>query len=503
MDKPNRGPDTQPETWLNTPPAEASSLPAEQPPAWGPPGAAPEQPFYSGPATGSGSPPPAPPEGPALYTVPPASPYGTAPGTPYSVPPAYPVGTPPVPGTGIPVSQPSAGMAGYPPFGGMGDNPAAAYPAAPRPGYPYSAPVVPETAEPPTDPSRLRILVAGREPTLPEYEEIARLSSGHGTTLAAAMALLVLLFGWMAIVDAAFRGNRAVISATILLVLASILLLVMGLVAGKVRMDRKRRMVYFTQMADPETAQGRKLEFYDDRIEAVSARGTSVLPFSEVTAYIETRQVIALISGELGVFIRGQDLTAYDAGLIRAFLSARVPAKLVRIKAALAPCLSQPLPIPVLSNRDEVLARAQVPYSAAAERRTRGRRLLSTLPAVLPMLLLLGTAMAQYLFLTNWFLLDTAVFFAGFTAVYLLAGLLFLAAAPRRPTDGTDGVLHLAVTRDGIAFCRKGMAGFAVRACVRPVKASGGVRLILPYTSCFIPESAMEQPAQFRAVLGL
>lgn len=495
MDEPNRGPDTQPETWLNKPPAEAPSLPAEQPPAWEIPAVPADPPISGNPASTPG----VPAYEPAPYTVPPASPYGTAPGTPYSVPPAYPVGTPPVPGTGMPVSQPSAG---YPPFGGMGDNPAV-YPAAPRPGYPYSAPVVPEAAEPTPDPSRLRILVAGREPTLLEYEEIARLSSGHGTTLAAAMALLVLLFGWMAIVDAAFRGNRAVISATILLVLASILLLVMGLVAGKVRMDRKRRMVYFTQMADPETAQGRKLEFYDDRIEAVSARGTSVLPFSEVTAYIETRQVIALISGELGVFIRGQDLTAYDAGLIRAFLSARVPAKLVRIRAALAPCLSQPLPIPVLSNRDEVLARAQVPYSAAAERRTRGRRLLSTLPVVLPMLLLLGTAMAQYLFLTNWFLLDTVVFFAGFTAVYLLAGLLFLAAVPRRPADGTDGVLHLAVTRDGIAFCRKGMTGFAVRTCVRPVKASGGVRLILPYTSCFIPESAMEQPAQFRAVLGL
>lgn len=53
---------------------------------------------------------------------------------------------------------------------------------------------------------------------------------------------------------------------------------------------------YSTMMADPAAVQGRKLEFYDDRIESVSARGTSVIPFADVTAYIETMRVIALVS---------------------------------------------------------------------------------------------------------------------------------------------------------------------------------------------------------------
>ena len=501
MDEPNHRP-AQPEAGQNTPPAEAPSLPSEQPPAWEIPGAPANPPLYGGSAA-SGAPAYRPPEGPAPYTVPPASPYGTAPGTPYSIPPAYPAGTPPVPGTGMPVSQSFDGMGGYPPFSGGYGGPAPMNTAAPGPGYPYSPPAAPQATGAAPDPSRLRILVSGREPTQPEYAEIARLTSGHGTTLAAAMALLVLLFGWMAVIDAAFGGNRGILTATILLVLASLLLLAVGMVRAKTRMDRKRQLVYFTQMADPETLQGRKLEFYDDRIEVASARGTSVLPFSEVTAYIETSQVIALLSGGYCVFIRGLDLTAYDAGLIRAHLKARVPAKLVRIKGTLVPGLSQPLPIPVFASRDEVLARARIPYSAAEERRQRGRRLLATLPVVLPMLLLLGTAMAQYVILSDWFLLDTAVFFAGFTAVYLLAGLLFRATVPRRPRDETDDALHLAITRDGVAFCRKGKTGFAVRACVRPTNASGGVRLVLPYTSCFIPESAMEQPAQFRALLGL
>lgn len=213
---------------------------------------------------------------------------------------------------------------------------------------------VPQEPEEKADPSRLRILVAGRPLTLMEYLEILRLSSGHGTTLLVALVLLVLLFEWMAIGDAALGGNDALMSATFLLVMVSSLLLLLGVVWSRLRTDRKRRLAYSTMMADPAAVQGRKLEFYDDRIESVSARGTSVIPFADVTAYIETMRVIALVSGDRCIYIRGQDLTAYDAGLIRSFLRTRVPAKLVRIKAPLIPCLYDPLPIPVFSNRDEV-----------------------------------------------------------------------------------------------------------------------------------------------------
>lgn len=74
-----------------------------------------------------------------------------------------------------------------------------------------------------------------------------------------------------------------------------------------------------------------------------------------------------------------------------------------------------------------MLARACIPYTKQAERRTRIQRFLSALPVVLPMLLALATAMAQYVVLTNWFLLDVAAFFTGFTAVYLLAGAVLIA----------------------------------------------------------------------------
>lgn len=520
MDEQNRRPDPQPESWLDTLPERPDSgpgqvpVPAEPPPSREiPEGQAPLPPVPTlggwddaGGTDFQNVPVAVPSYGvPAPYTVPPASPYGTVPGTPYGVPPAYPAAPP----AGFPpYNQPSGG---YPPSG-MG------YPPAPA-GTPMGIPSewggaasvgffgdpspVPQEPEEKADPSRLRILVAGRPLTLMEYLEILRLSSGHGTTLLVALVLLVLLFEWMAIGDAALGGNDALMSATFLLVMVSSLLLLLGVVWSRLRTDRKRRLAYSTMMADPAAVQGRKLEFYDDRIESVSARGTSVIPFADVTAYIETMRVIALVSGDRCIYIRGQDLTAYDAGLIRSFLRTRVPAKLVRIKAPLIPCLCDPLPIPVFSNRDEVLARACIPYTKQAERRTRIQRFLSALPVVLPMLLALATAMAQYVVLTNWFLLDVAAFFTGFTAVYLLAGAVLLAFGLRKHADEADDALHLAVTRDGIAFYHKGVAGFAVRACVRPAAAAGGVRLILPHTSYFIPEWAMEQPTQFRSVLGL
>ncbi len=448
MDEQNRRPDPQPESWLDTLPERPDSgpgqvpVPAEPPPSREiPEGQAPLPPVPTlggwddaGGTDFQNAPVAVPSYGvPAPYTVPPASPYGTVPGTPYGVPPAYPAAPP----AGFPpYNQPSGG---YPPSG-MG------YPPAPA-GTPMGIPSewggaasvgffgdpspVPQEPEEKADPSRLRILVAGRPLTLMEYLEILRLSSGHGTTLLVALVLLVLLFEWMAIGDAALGGNDALMSATFLLVMVSSLLLLLGVVWSRLRTDRKRRLAYSTMMADPAAVQGRKLEFYDDRIESVSARGTSVIPFADVTAYIETMRVIALVSGDRCIYIRGQDLTAYDAGLIRSFLRTRVPAKLV------------------------------------------------------------------------WFLLDVAAFFTGFTAVYLLAGAVLLAFGLRKHADEADDALHLAVTRDGIAFYHKGVAGFAVRACVRPAAAAGGVRLILPHTSYFIPEWAMEQPTQFRSVLGL
>lgn len=524
MDEQNRTPDPQSGSRMQPLSEPPAAVPAEQPPAWEMPegrAPAPVSPAAQG-ETGSPKATDAPPPVPAAppygipadnpYTVPPASPYGTAPGTPYGVPPAYPAGSPPVPsGYGVPVPPPYGYPGGgYPPSGFAGTPPAPeGNPAGPSPEWGGASSIgffggpAPLKAEAEPDPNRLRILVGGRPLSPAEYLDIVHLSSGHGTTLLIAVSLLVLLFGWMAVGDAVLSGNQGLMSATFLLVLASALLLILGVAWDRSRLNRKRKLAYSTMMADPAAAQGHRLEFYDDRIEMVSARGTSTLFLSDITAYIETTRVLALVFGNRYIYVRAQDLTVYDAGLIRSFLRARVPAKLVRIKAPLIPCLYEPLPIPAFSNSDEVLARACVPYSKKAERRSRMRRFWSTLPVVLPMLLLLSTAMAQYAVLSNWFLLDVAAFFVGFAAVYLLAGAVLLAAGLRPPAGEEDSALHLAITRDGVAFYQKGAAGFAVRACVRPAADAGGIRLILPYTSYFVPESAMEQPTQFRAVLGL
>ncbi len=513
MDENDRFPDMPPEPQVNHTPAEQGDspaqpgpIPAEQPPAWlgADPTAPAERPGTTPPVSPYGTPPGVP------YTVPPASPYGTMPGTPYGVPPAYPpYGQPYPPAYGAPMPPPVYGPGGGYPPPSVGQPPAWTAPVSPYgavpPGYgmppnPWEIPAEPEENE---DPDRLRILVGGRPLSLSEYLEIAYLSAGHGVTLLVGMVLLILLFGWMAIGDAATGGNTAVVGATFLLVLVSVLALIGGLVWSRAKQERTHRMAYATQMADPSAAQGQKLEFYTNRIECVTARGTSILPFSEVTAYIETTNVIALFAGTRRIVLRGQDLTAYDAGLIRAFLRRRLPAGLVRIKAPLIPRLYEPLPIPDFASDDEVLARAAVPFSKREERQNRMKRLWSTLPVGLPMLLLMATATAQYAILTNWLLLDVAVFFVGFAALYFIIAALFLTLGVHSPRGDAQENLYVALTRDGVALYQQGMCGFITRACVRPVPAGDGVRLLCPHTSLFIPETAMEQPGQFRAALGL
>lgn len=118
------------------------------------------------------------------------------------------------------------------------------------------------------------------------------------------------------------------------------------------------------------------------------------------------------------------------------------------------------------------------------------------------MLLALATAMAQYVVLTNWFLLDVAAFLRVLP--------LCICSRERFSLPSGSGNTRMRRTMPYIwpspatvsRFTTR-RRGFAVRACVRPAAAAGGVRLILPHTSYFIPEWAMEQPTQFRSVLGL
>lgn len=435
--------------------------------------------------------------------------YGTSyeAGPAYSVPPTGYVSpiygqVPPVGQVPSPGPYPSSGQ--YPPT----------YPVPPVSQSPYgapyggawSAPPPPVEVAEPDDPTKLRILVSGRTLFPQEYAGLRKITAGGGRMMVLLFAALALLFGWMAFSAAVSNASVDVVVATLILLGGSLLFLLIDLLLYSGRFHRKCEAEYATLCYNPNNPAPISIsEFYDDRVVVTTARGSSVVPYSRVTAYMETAGQMALFVDRDFVCWRGADLTPYDAQLIREHLRRHVRPSLVRIKHEVVPCLREPLPIPDLKNDDQLVVRAQIVDGVQEEWHRRMHGLLGQLPELLPMLLVLATATAEYWILSNWFLLDVLAFFGA----YLVGGallavlLLFLGVRSVLKKDAVERVYDLAFTRDGLAIRRNGFTKFVEKQRIRIVPSSEGVRLEMPSETLFVPWTAAENPERLKALLNL
>ena len=400
-----------------------------------------------------------------------------------------PVGQMPPPG---PYPSPSSGQ--YPPV-------------SPAPYAPYGASYgawcpAPEVMEEPEDPARLRILVSGRDLFPQEYVGLRRITAGGGRMATLLFALLTLLFGWMALSAAVTGASGDIVAATLILVTGCLVFLLIDLLLYGSQFHRKCEGEYAAMCYNPNNPAPVNIsEFYDDRVVVTTARGSTVVPYSRVTAYVETAGQIALFVGRDFVCWRGGDLTPYDARLIREHLRRRVHPSVVRIKHEVIPCLQRPLPIPDLNNSDQLVVRARIDHGNWDKRRNRFHGLMAQLPEMLSMLLVLATATAQYWILSNWFLLDVLVFFAVYFLVgLLLALLLLLPVADRQANEDT---WDLAFTRDGLAMRRNGFTGFIYKERIRVVPVRDGVSLEMPSGALLLPWAAVEDAERLKGLLNL
>ena len=316
-------------------------------------------------------------------------------------------------------------------------------------------------------------------------------------------ALLTLLFGWMALSATMENTAGGVVLATLILVGGSLLFLLIDLLLYTSRFNRRCEAEYVTRCYNPNNPEPVSIsEFYDDRVVVTTARGSSVVPFSRVTAYVETADQIALLVGREFVSWRGGDLTAFDARLIRDHLRRHVNPSVVRIKHEVIPCLRQPLPIPELDSDACLVVRARTVSGVQEERQRRLRQLYAQLPELLPMLLVLATATAQYWILSNWFLLDVLVFFTGYLGLGLLLAVLLLLPGARSAVEKREeeAVRDLAFTRDGLAVRRNGFTRFVNKERIRVLPQQDGVKLEMPGETLFVPWEAAEDPESLKAL---
>ena len=314
-------------------------------------------------------------------------------------------------------------------------------------------------------------------------------------------ALLTLLFGWMALAASTSSPGKDILAATLILVGGCVLVLLVDLLLYSSRLARRCEAEYAERCYNPYSlAPVSVSEFYGDRVVVTTARGSTLVPYSRVTAYVETAELIALFVDEDFVCWRGADLTPYDATLIREHLRRNIHPSVVRIKRPVMARLREPLPIPSLNNEDQLVSRARAAASVKTEQRRRIRGLVSLLPQLLPMLLVLATATAQYWILSNWFLLDVLAFFAAYLVAGLLAAMLLLLPGTRAAAKKQDETSpqDLAFTRDGLAIRRNGFTTFVHKERIRALPSANGVTVEMPCETLFVPWENAEDPEKLK-----
>ena len=195
--------------------------------------------------------------------------------------------------------------------------------------------------------------------------------------------------------------------------------------------------------------------------------------------------------------IRSQDLTGYDAQLIRQHLQERLPSAVFRIRGTAMACLPEPLPIPKVSNHDVVVSRASVTLRQPWLSTTRRRRVNGVLRGmVLPAMVVFGVNLSNLLEITGVYFLDLLILCGSFVAASVVC-VKFLTAFGKRKVS-----LSLAFTRQGLACFAVDTYRFIPWERVRITMDAKAVRLQFSDNSTLlVPVGNIEDPEALTRLL--
>ncbi len=354
------------------------------------------------------------------------------------------------------------------------------------------------------DPHRLWIVVAGRAMPYTEALRWRRVLWGHRKLLPLLSFLLIGVFV-LELFSLLATGDLQWYDALVAVIIVAGAAAIGGVAIGKaLLLPQKNEMMRFAAYAADMKYQqsGIRIGFYGDRITFTSVRGVQTVPFCDVERCVETQDGFALFNGSQWFIIRSADLIPFDANIIREYLEARLAASVIDRVAFAKPHLFEPLPIPHLEESPASLVTAEIPFKKTVfyKKNCRRKQNLLSLVAV-SMALIAGVIVPCYVpSVTEYFLLDVAVFCACFAAAAWLLAVGALALYRRKPTGETAVVSFepdgLRITADGITqFCVK------ERLLLIPEKLGVCVRFLNGET-LFIPFSAATNEWQLRALAG-
>ncbi len=238
---------------------------------------------------------------------------------------------------------------------------------------------------------------------------------------------------------------------------------------------------------------GNMVCFYSDHVAYSTMRGSSILPYGEITQCCETMDGIALRSQNGTLFLRAADLTAREIKQIRELVQTVVRPAVYRVKALASGWLAEPLPHVRFANFDTVISRAA---ATPVMPRWKTRELFGF---VIPQLLIYGLIPGLMLEFTPWQGLNCLLGMVGFVAVGSV--LTLLTCCLLRPSQ--KAVIRVAFTKDGVACQQNGFLFFAVNGRFRLEEQTTGVVVYFSSgESVFVPWETVEQPQQLKEYLA-
>ena len=330
-----------------------------------------------------------------------------------------------------------------------------------------------------------QLVVAGRFLTGQEEERWQRLLRDPASTLLHVVLIVLLGFFSIQAVDAAAQSDWRLPSLVVPLMAGCLWFLIARALRARRRKRQKLETAWLERWQDHRMIRaGSMISLYGDRAVYSTMRGSSILPYAQVTHCVESVDGILLGDGHVTVCFRSADMTAQQLFAVRRFLQTHISPSVYRVKEPPVPLLSEPLPHVRFANFDTVITRAAV---IPAEKGEDYRELLGI---VLPQMIIYGLTPALMTALTPWPLLNCLVFCGAF----MLVGALVTRLTVRAKTS-KQGAVRLAFTKEGIAKQQNGVVSFAVRGRYQLNANEIGVTVLyMTGERLDIPWSAIEDP---------
>ncbi len=356
---------------------------------------------------------------------------------------------------------------------------------------------------PTDDPDRLWILLAGRSISSAEAMRWWRILSGRRVVIPIISLLPLAIFVLEELY--AFAGSESIWEAAIgigLLLICSLLTLI-----GVYRVFKNTKKQQLQRFAAYEADRkrqmvGSRIAFYGNRLSVTTLRGTTVMYFSDVQYFVETVEGFALTDGERWIILRAQDLIAFDAQLIRDYVSERLEKRVMHVRSALRPQLTEPLPIPCIPEEEPRFVTVTMPFEKSSLYRARNKKVFALFTALsIPLGVIMGLILGGIVIMTPWVWVDTALLSVGsIVLVWLVAAVALARCRPKK----SEQPLCVQFQPDGVCIAALGDAQFCVKERLYPTVEKDGVRLhFMSRETLFIPYRAADREDVLKALVGV